>query len=533
VKAPPIRVILYGILYAGLIGGFVGLFTTFAHPDTGHTWTARIGEDFADIRTARLQTTPHYQHPGIGYDGQFYAENALYPTLQDSDLSQAADNFPYRARRILFSWTAFVAGLGDPAAILQAYSIQNLVFWVGLAVLLLRWLPPTNLTNVIRYYGILLSSGAVTSCLRALPDLPATTLVVGAMLLLEKKKPWWSTAVLALATLGKETFLLASAVLAKPETLTSRANLARFGLQVGLIVTPFALWFAYVQSLAVPSMAGHVGEGNFSVPFWQLLRRIFELASAPDQLLVDQANRLTLICLLALLAQMLFFLLRPRWACPWWRLGAIYSGLVAVLGTAVYAGDFPAVLRIALPVTVAFNLAVPAGRKWLPLLILANASILPSITVHRIYFHELATPFLGNQFHVSQDGDLVRHPETNEYLGLDFAAHWSSAERRGEGYRRWGPPGASITFENPFAQPTPARLAFTVSSHRPSVITLDHNAHPVFSGPADPHLEEQVVLNLILAPGRNTFVFDIQAVPGRELLESTLAVNDLQLVLLR
>ena len=46
--------------------------------------------------------------------GQFYVQLALDPLLRDPAIEQALDNFPYRSRRILFSWTAFLLDLGQP-----------------------------------------------------------------------------------------------------------------------------------------------------------------------------------------------------------------------------------------------------------------------------------------------------------------------------------------------------------------------------------------------------------------------------------
>ena len=54
------------------------------------------------------------------------------------------DLAPYRARRILFSWTAFLLGLGRPAWILEAYALQNVAGWLLLAALLTRWMPLTS-----------------------------------------------------------------------------------------------------------------------------------------------------------------------------------------------------------------------------------------------------------------------------------------------------------------------------------------------------------------------------------------------------
>ena len=71
----------------------------------------------------RIRDMPHYQYPPwASYDGQFYAQRALDPLVaRSADVDRAMDLAPFRARRILFSWTAYVLGLGRPAWILEAY----------------------------------------------------------------------------------------------------------------------------------------------------------------------------------------------------------------------------------------------------------------------------------------------------------------------------------------------------------------------------------------------------------------------------
>ena len=59
------------------------------------------------------------------------AQLALEPLLRDPAIDRALDLPPYRARRILFSWTAWALGLGRPQWILQAYALQNLLLGSG------------------------------------------------------------------------------------------------------------------------------------------------------------------------------------------------------------------------------------------------------------------------------------------------------------------------------------------------------------------------------------------------------------------
>jgi len=107
-----------------------------------------------------VKDAPHYVHDqSSGYDGQFYAQLAVEPLLRDRRLDAAIDSPPYRARRILFSWTAYAAGLGRPARILEVYALQNVIAWLLLAWVLLRWFPPSAPRNVVPWIRVPLRRG--------------------------------------------------------------------------------------------------------------------------------------------------------------------------------------------------------------------------------------------------------------------------------------------------------------------------------------------------------------------------------------
>src|SRR5688572_24900231 len=131
-------------MYRGLAGVLVMLFLASVarsyHPGTGFTSMLGLPEGGHDYEVPAMRALPH-QHHRTGYDGQFYAQLALDPLVRDQATDRAMDVAPYRARRILFSWTAYLAGVGRPAWIVQVYALQNVVCWLILAVVLTRWLP--------------------------------------------------------------------------------------------------------------------------------------------------------------------------------------------------------------------------------------------------------------------------------------------------------------------------------------------------------------------------------------------------------
>ena len=77
----------------------------------------------------------HVRPYSEGYAGEFYAQMAVDPLLLDPSTHAALDLPAYRARRMFFSWTAFLLGLGQPLPIVHAYAIQDALFWVLLALL--------------------------------------------------------------------------------------------------------------------------------------------------------------------------------------------------------------------------------------------------------------------------------------------------------------------------------------------------------------------------------------------------------------
>ncbi len=115
----------------------------------------------------------HYEMPDSpGYDSQWYSQIAVRPHLSDPGLAKAVDSLPYRARRILFLWTAWLAGGGNPPGCMNVYALQNIVCWFILAALLLRWFPPVTWGNCLRWAAMLFSFGLIFSVQRRPPGRP-------------------------------------------------------------------------------------------------------------------------------------------------------------------------------------------------------------------------------------------------------------------------------------------------------------------------------------------------------------------------
>src|SRR6185503_11514967 len=110
--------------------------------------------------------------------------------------------------RILFSWTAYVLGLGRPAWILEAYALQNVVCWLILAFLLTRWVSPVSGRGFALWYASLFSHGLVLSVGLALLDGPSLVLTTCAVIAIERSHPLRSAAIVGVAALGRETNVL-------------------------------------------------------------------------------------------------------------------------------------------------------------------------------------------------------------------------------------------------------------------------------------------------------------------------------------
>ena len=78
---------------------------------------------------------------------------------------------------------------------MQAYALQNVLCWLGLAALLLRWFKPVDWDNCLRWAAVLFSSGLIVSVRGSLVDGPGLLLVAAGVALFESGSRWWSAPV--------------------------------------------------------------------------------------------------------------------------------------------------------------------------------------------------------------------------------------------------------------------------------------------------------------------------------------------------
>jgi len=474
----------------------------FYQPGVGFSALISIGDGLDDSKIAALREVPHYVHAGsVGYDGAYYVQLALTPALDDPELANAIDNLPYRARRILFSWGSWLLGLGQPAWIVQAHALLNVGCWFGLGVVLLHWFPATSGQNFLRWAGVMFSQGVTMSVRNSLVDLPSLLLVALALRWIESQKSCRGGALLALAGLGKETSLLGAAALWDARAWRSPRMWLRFGAAVVALAVPLAVWMGYIRLQFGPT--GDSGLNNFTAPLAGLAEKwatvVVELFAQPRPVLAFATAAATL----AITVQFLFLVTRWRPADVWWRVGVAFAGMMVFLSTPVWEGYPGAFLRVLLPMTLAFNILVPRGRRWLPLLLAGNLSVLATPV-------ELTAP-ARDFLHVSGRPELVAAVKVSPADG------WYGAENLGRDRWRWTAGDAALRVDNAAGTAVRFEMRGSLRAVERQRVTIAAGGRDVWSGEVGGE-RSGFEFELVLPPGESRLEFR-PGVPARRVGE--------------
>lgn len=486
------------LCYAGTVALFLWICGHFYLPGKGFTYLVMFGGKVSARYLPELRALNHYEVQDFGYDAQYYAQIAMRPQLGDPELNAAVDSLPYRARRILFCWTAYGLALGNPVRALHIYAVQNIVCWLALAALMLRWFPAVNWGNFFRWAGVLFSFGLCFSVRGSLVDGPSLLLIAAGVALAEAGRPWWSAALLGVAGLGKETNLLAGAALAQPNAPGWRGwwVVLRRGLLVAL---PLALWLVCLRLW----LGGDGGAGlrNFALPFaayiekWRATLAQFQ-AEGPGSV-----AQWSVLMLITLTAQGLFFALRPRWQEPWWRVGAAYTVLLIFLGDAVWEGYPAAASRVLLPMALAFNILVPRGRAWWVVLLLGNLTLIFS-------YDTLKAPGSVSSATTGPRSLVIEQVSGKNVEAVFNDRDWFSPERSRFEYWRWSRGSAEIVFHNPHATPLIVDIYFELKSSDERTVTVRSGEQVLWHGFSDRSLRGTTVAGIRLEPGNTSWRFD-------------------------
>ena len=362
-----------------LVAIFLASVARFYHPGTG--FTALIGfPEGHDYEAPALRAIPHYDYPAwASYDGQFYAQRAFDPLVRDPAVDRAMDLAPFRARRILFSWTAYAAGFGRPAWILEAYALQNVVAWLLLAVLLTRWMPPRTARGLAMWTACLFSHGLLWSVRFALLDGPSLLITAFAVKLIEDGHPLASAAAVGLNGLGRETNVLG--VLAQPIPRHARA-VVRAVVACVLAVLPLLVWEDYLRSIYRSTI--FAGTDPLLLPGTALAvvaRGVFAAVRSSGPF---SPAALSVCIIVPLVVQAAGVIARADIRRPWWRVAIGYVALMLVLDQVLWTPSTGAITRVLLPMTIGFNVLLVGetrpSRFW-PWFVLGNLHVIPSLWV--------------------------------------------------------------------------------------------------------------------------------------------------------
>ncbi len=486
------------LAYAALLGVFLWTLGQFYIPGKGFSYFIAFGSNQEMQRLSKVRRLDYYvEKASDGYDAQYYVQIAMDPSLQNRELRQAVDSLPYRARRILFPALAHVFGLGRPEWILQAYALLNPVAWLLLAGLLLHWFPPRDWGDFVRWAGVLFSFGMCVSVRNALVDGPALLLLTTGVWLVARNRPWLSVVALAAGGLGKETGLLGAAALL-PGQPRDRRGWGGAIFRGVVVAAPLALWLLYLTRLRGPTV--DAGYRNFDWPFAAYGRKWQEaFAGLPEMTWPDFGTFWSLLMLVALTVQFLVLVLRPRWQETWWRVGASYALLMIFLGDAVWEGYPGASSRVLLPMQVAFNVLVPAGRGWMTVLILGNLTF-------------FSTP---GALHVpAGEGYWLKGPRElldgsgGSVVAVDFDDAWYGTENGRGSFWRWVDGPGTITLGNPHARPLQFRLRFGLTAVNERIVRVILNGTTLWSGEVSARNTVELTLSdLVMLPGGNRLEF--------------------------
>ncbi len=218
-----------------------------------------------------------FYHPGafagiprsgrFGFDGQFYAALATDPFLRSAETLKALDAPGYRASRILLPMLAWLFGLGQARTAIVAYQVLCWVLGFGGVVLAALWL---HREGGSPWFALVLAvnAGLATSMFRSTPDGAATALLVAALLLHRARRHGASIAVASLATLARETGVIAALACAIEELVHGKRGRALAYLFIPAV--PQVVWHVYVQNVWHPTMRW---PGAISLPLGALMGR--------------------------------------------------------------------------------------------------------------------------------------------------------------------------------------------------------------------------------------------------------------------
>ncbi len=322
----------------------------------------RFGEFFIDKAIPELKALNPPIQKRDGYDGQFYAQMAIDPLLRSPAMADGFDDVGYRGQRIGLSAIAYVLGGGQPAIVVQVYSVLNFVFWCLMCWLVLKWVGTETIQQRCVVLVIVYTAGALVSIARALTDLPAAVLGLLAVWFTQHKPTerlcqLSSLVSFCLSTLCKETGVLSALAIMN---LKNWKSFLKSGLFVVLALIPVFMWTIYVKTYIG---SGSKGMGAITIPLMGIAAK-FQIAFARAYNEFPSVHPIEIIGPASILVQAVYVLRRLDWRSEYWRFGAGFAVLPFFVAFAVWETQ-TAFSRVLLPLTLAFNLHLFSIREKL------------------------------------------------------------------------------------------------------------------------------------------------------------------------
>lgn len=505
---------VWAATYAGAVVWVVVTVLGYHQAGYGYTYLISFGDDALQRRDwpaeRNVAVFTHLQSPG--YDGQYYAQLALDPWLEDEALLNATvDDLPYRARRILLSWSAHVIGMGHPQWVLNVFALQNLAGWLVMGGLLLRWFPPVDFDRALRWFGLMFATGMCFSLTSSLADGPSLVMLTLALYWWDQGHRWRATAVLAIGGLMKETNILGGAVAAPVNWRSGRDWMRAIGSGL-LVMAPLVIWMLVVRARLTGSGEGAAassGVGNFDLPLVAVIAKAGALwrewwhgPTAWRFLAISVA------ALISIVVQAGFLLGRWRWSEAAWRLTVPFAALAVVIGGANWDGHPGGVTRSLLPMLLGFNLLVPRGRSWLPVLILGNLTM---------FFGPLqfkAPPEAGYTVRVTTPAGAPARDRAAPGLTLEFPRPWYALESDAQDQWRWAGGSADVVVHNPFAVPLEVRITGRWAGRTRRSLRVKQGEQVLWEEEVGPENTPWRVSGVRLPPGESRLRFETDAAPG-------------------
>lgn len=346
----------------------------------GITRFAGFGETFEHRYISEIHEMGAYIKPESGgYDGQFYAQIATDPTLRNPEFNDAIDEPAYRARRILLPAFAHLLAFGDAKRSILIYSGLNILFWYLFAWVIWIHLGVSNAREWAKWLVCVFSMGVMDSVKYSLMDLPSMLMILLMIRYATCHKVPVAGGFMASLFL-KETNLLA--IVSLPNLKEFPTKWLRSALYWAFTASlSLALFYSWYRHVNARFGTFHGVSGNFDWPFVSLIKNgwlaVMELFSGN----FDDRFLFRILAIVGFIIQLCFLLTRFRdYKSPLVRLGWVYAFLFIFLGDLVWWGYW-AVCRVALPMTIAFNLLYTAkSPKWFWAgLIAANLTVIHSL----------------------------------------------------------------------------------------------------------------------------------------------------------